>query len=729
MRRFNSVPRRKENIIRRGDGPVAFTNEHGPSVVKSSSGSVNGQFHSFEDSNDCGSIIKNNNDDDKASSKPKLEDQKNTSRKSTDDGSSISDKDDAMALLVLSKGQPAKKPSTTVITDDPNFPQVETNHVKRASLAKRVSNHCGEGGRDVTIACSTNYSKPSDGDDTVIEDKKLNGTCYTSSGSSSSARTFKDLRRVSSMATPLDTHDNVECNGQVPHTNQNIVDSKCKAQKSKDDLAIRTKVPTSAKGSLMNIRRHVSLNPNLLRRESPQSAESQIKGQSTRFNEDIPCTQEEEAQSLVAGERMIESNNRHHTEYVKKFIRPGKSTTAKPVMLRKFASASAQSCSTNSLQAHTSERVSLFDLFKSKVNETRFKYPLDYALGVAVRYHVLLPCAGDKIGTRDEALCVSVIKNLFHGDLFVTELAAMQPANSCDDSKLVIPRAENSEIFTRLVLAKVEQCCRSDSLTLAQWYRFKGDKFLSYSSPKWSEYWERKCRSPDVGCEMIKLMTNTSQKQLLAVAYIERSVNDNLTNEPITIIKGIRISPSCNMDALRRSQLNPGISSPTMIIPKFKDVRDIILNAVLLRSLIYGTKGVGVFSEKDEISETFFRRHMGPAISFSEEGRKYFCVRSLSRWRLIREQFQNQLVNSIEMSAVASSMPDSTRKAQDAKSKRSANISGHKPNKNLQTNNKEIVQGTERLKRKSVPNEQEEASIILKKRQSEDIRSSANAQK
>lgn len=725
MRRFKSVPRRKENIIRRGDGPVAFTNKRDPSVVKSSSGSVNEQFHSFEDSNACGSIIKNDNDDDKALTKQKLED-----RKSTDDDSSISDKDDAMALLVLSKGQPAKKPSTTVITVDPNFPQAKTNRVVRASLVKRVSNHCGEGGREGTTACSTNFSKPSDGDDTVIEDKKLNGTCYTSCGSSSSARPFKDLRRVSSMATPLDTPDNVESNGQVPHTNQNIVDFKCKAQKSKDDIAIRPKVPISAKGSLMNIRRHVSLNPSLLRRKSPQSAASQINDQSTRFNKDIPCSQKVEAQAFVAGERLIESNNRHHTEFDSNFIQQGKLPTVKPVMLRKFTSASAVPCSTNSLPAHTSERVSLFDLFKGKVNETRFKYPLDYALGVAVRYHVLLPCAGDKIGTRDEALCVSVIKNLFHGDLFVTELAAMQSANSCDDSKLVLPHAENSEIFTRLVLAKVEQCCRNDSLTLAQWYRFKGDKFLSYSSLKWSEYWERKCRSPDVGCEMIKLMTNTSKKpQLLAVAYIERSVNDNLTNEPMTMIKGIRISPSCNMDALRRSQLNPGVSSPAMIIPKFKDVRDIILNAVLLRSLIYGTKGVGIFSEKDEISDTFYRRHMGPAISFSEEGRKYFCVRGPSRWKLIREQFQNQLMNSIEMSAIASSTSDSTRKAQDTKSKSGANISGHKSNNSLQMNDKEIVLGTERLKRGSAPNEQEEASIILKKRKGEDIRSSANSQK
>ena len=143
---------------------------------------------------------------------------------------------------------------------------------------------------------------------------------------------------------------------------------------------------------------------------------------------------------------------------------------------------------------------------------------------------------------------------------------------------------------------------------------------------------------------MIKLVTNTAE--VLGFAYIERSVVDK--NVPggnrITLLRGIRISPTSNLEVKRRSFLNPSQGNNLSgFLPKYCDVAETLLAAVIMRSLMYGTTAIGINSTKDEVVENFYSSFMGPALCFSEDGRKYFRMHGMARWDILRKHFQKQI--------------------------------------------------------------------------------------
>ena len=70
--------------------------------------------------------------------------------------------------------------------------------------------------------------------------------------------------------------------------------------------------------------------------------------------------------------------------------------------------------------------------------------------------------------------------------------------------------ANKPQITKRLVQARL---CRASShpdttFLLHNWYHYSGDKYLADTSAVWSEWWERKARIQDFGCEVSFFLKN-----------------------------------------------------------------------------------------------------------------------------------------------------------------------------------------------------------------------------
>lgn len=238
---------------------------------------------------------------------------------------------------------------------------------------------------------------------------------------------------------------------------------------------------------------------------------------------------------------------------------------------------------------------------------------LEYATGVVLRQYILEPLLQEeRIHGKDE-----IARFLSH---------------YCRGKLLFLPTSSGA-----VHLANIERVTNKDEPTLASWWN--QDKVLSFTGGKdWSEWWTQRCNFIDPGCEYVKLVGEDDET--LAVAYFERSIIDKHgEGDRITLIRGIRIDPKLNPDAIRRSSRDRLPQESTIAYP---DVAAALLCHIVFTSIRYGTQGVSVNCPKADSIEDFYQHYMGlPHHIDPLDGRRYF--RLDDRLRLLRLAFREQV--------------------------------------------------------------------------------------
>ena len=205
----------------------------------------------------------------------------------------------------------------------------------------------------------------------------------------------------------------------------------------------------------------------------------------------------------------------------------------------------------------------------------------------------------------------------------------------------------------------IRRVTQNDVATLDMWW--EGDKYLSYTSKDWSDWWIDRCHLFDPGCEMVKMVNESNET--LGVAYFERNVVDcnahpaqdssrtpngtsnsstsSKNKERMTLIRGIRLEPSLNPETLRRSGINGKTRSNDV---KYRGIATMLLCHILVTSIRYGTHGVGVNCPKNEVAERFYESFMGPSRAFDKgTGRRYYHMDADKRWKVLQKAFRRQL--------------------------------------------------------------------------------------
>ena len=522
-----------------------------------------------------------------------------------------SSEDDAMALLDLAKAATTARPPT-----GRSLPSTLQSTRIMPALVNRVSDM---NTNDRTKSRSEAMMSKTASNAITVETESTKKQTTNKSSSDDVIKT--SAARVDGNISNLS--NKVLLSKSTSDRSKAIGDARMNVQVQHDTGPFCTNRQSIEQSSSVNLRKHVSLNSHILRHKTRDDDKPKSCFQSTSSSQGRAYRAPSSLPSKSA--RTNVNVRRYHSQ-------PVSSKEAKQTLV--------------------SLSDSLFlDSYLQKQNLIggSFKYPLDFSLGLAVRHHVLLPCLAISDSSNDraaESLYIDSIKSLFSGKVFVKEIRERQVQK-------VSAKETYTDIQSRSVPATIQVCNSNDSFTLANWYKFKGDKFLRYSSQEWSDFWEQKANVPDVDCEMIKLVTNSPKSEVLGFAYIERSIVDQ--NVPggtrITLLRGLRVSPTSNIDAKRRSFLAP--PNERSLLPKYRDVAETLLMAVIIRSFMYGTTAIGVNSVKDDHVENFYSTYMGPALCFSNDGRKYFRMHGMARWNIIRKHFLNQVKCKLEFSAAS----------------------------------------------------------------------------
>ena len=243
---------------------------------------------------------------------------------------------------------------------------------------------------------------------------------------------------------------------------------------------------------------------------------------------------------------------------------------------------------------------------------------LEYATGVVLRQYVLEPILQEE-------------------GLMAKDEMARFLSHYCRGKLLFLPTSSGA-----VHLASIERVTSKDELTITSWWN--EDKVLSYTGGKdWSEWWTQRCNFIDPGCEYVKLVGEDDQT--LAVAYFERSIFDKHgEGGRITLIRGLRIDPKLNPDAIRRSSRDR-LQRESPIA--YSDVAAALLCHIVFTSIRYGTQGVAVNCPKADSIEDFYQHFMGlPQHIDTLDGRRYF--RLDDRLGLLRLAFREQVDLKLE---------------------------------------------------------------------------------
>lgn len=275
-----------------------------------------------------------------------------------------------------------------------------------------------------------------------------------------------------------------------------------------------------------------------------------------------------------------------------------------------------------------------------RVLDRSFRYPLDFSAGVALRERVLLPTLRSRadhprrLSEKESGIRLS---RLFRGERVWT----------------VDPRTANDATTAP---AEVRRCDARDATELAAWYADGGDRYLPGTDSTWSDWWATRCRSPDPSCEMLKLVTPSNGDDgevVLGVVYYERNVADALSprRPRTTLLRGLRTRPDANPEVARRCRCRRRPPNATndddadaARDESHRRLMITLVTAVIARSLLCGTSGIGVNATKSPMEEDFWIRIFGePAALREDDGRRYYAMRGEERFRFLRAEFERQI--------------------------------------------------------------------------------------
>jgi hypothetical protein len=250
----------------------------------------------------------------------------------------------------------------------------------------------------------------------------------------------------------------------------------------------------------------------------------------------------------------------------------------------------------------------------SATNSAWYGQSLDYAAGVYLRREVLEPLMHELIFEPIFNESARLLGHFSRGQIVLLRHSS-GVAHRCS----------------------IERVTNKDGQTLTSWWQ--KDKVLSHTGNEvWSEWWVRRCFLFDPGCEMIKLIGENGE--ILAVAYFERNVIDkHWGGNRITLIRGIRVDPELNPDAIHRSKINSVDSLPNVSFP---DAASALLYHIVFISIRHGVQGVAVNSPKADAIEAFYQKHMGSPLHIDDiDGRRYFRLEN--RADILRKALRDQI--------------------------------------------------------------------------------------
>eukprot|EP00592_Proboscia_alata_P010397 CAMPEP_0194362430 /NCGR_PEP_ID=MMETSP0174-20130528/10168_1 /TAXON_ID=216777 /ORGANISM="Proboscia alata, Strain PI-D3" /LENGTH=834 /DNA_ID=CAMNT_0039135291 /DNA_START=231 /DNA_END=2735 /DNA_ORIENTATION=+ len=288
-------------------------------------------------------------------------------------------------------------------------------------------------------------------------------------------------------------------------------------------------------------------------------------------------------------------------------------------------------------------------------------YPIDYAIGIALRFHILVPLFQNSVSSQE-------------GPNDLVDVAKFCGRYCRGDTVYVTKEGTGTDgDGDTEVACRIEQCTLKDATLFEAWYQH--DKHLPHTSATWNQWWKTQCGNPDPNCEMVKLISpkpprtadqgvnldaddEDEEKELvLGVAYYERSIVDSIPLLPkesddgtkrivaTSLLRGIRLNPLYNPELKARyTDVEPPAHTPPSHV--YRGIEKCLFTAVLLKSLYYNTKTMAVNSRKSSSQETFWKEQCNMGFitvdSHDEDGRRYYRLTGNDRWEYLRTEFKKQ---------------------------------------------------------------------------------------
>ena len=168
------------------------------------------------------------------------------------------------------------------------------------------------------------------------------------------------------------------------------------------------------------------------------------------LNSNIANNSTQSYQIVARGPSDYKNGVPHNVNQHQKSSLPSKTTRAVNVKTRRYNSQPANAHQARKNLISLSDSL-LLDFYIEKRKRTigSFKCPLEFSIGIAIRNHVLLPClaSSDSLNNPEaERMYISLLKDLFHGDHFVTKVKEGIIQSNVDGESNV-----SSDSYTHLV--------------------------------------------------------------------------------------------------------------------------------------------------------------------------------------------------------------------------------------------------------------------------------------
>lgn len=161
-----------------------------------------------------------------------------------------------------------------------------------------------------------------------------------------------------------------------------------------------------------------------------------------------------------------------------------------------------------------------------------------------------------------------------------------------------------------------------DAFQIDHWYKADTNTKPAYIDQKWHDWWIDKIRNGESGCKIIKAEHNGV---ILGVMLIRLSLKNYSDGNPITLIRGLRVSPSCN------GKLNTHTD--------FGGTGTALLTYAVAESIKAGTTGIGINSSIG--AEGFYEKTLGKSKGLAYDSkRQFFRLSGDDRTGFLKTQYK-----------------------------------------------------------------------------------------
>jgi predicted Ser/Thr protein kinase len=171
------------------------------------------------------------------------------------------------------------------------------------------------------------------------------------------------------------------------------------------------------------------------------------------------------------------------------------------------------------------------------------------------------------------------------------------------------------------VLAQISEVNPSDADQVDKWYSSDSSGRPYYADQKWHDWWIDKISNGEPDSKIFKMEINN---EILGIMMIRPSLKNYSDKRLITLVRGLRISPSCNKQVNRDAD--------------YKGVGTALITYAAIESAKRNNVGIGINSSKG--AEGFYEKICGPSRELAFDGiRSFFSLTDNARSEFIIKQF------------------------------------------------------------------------------------------